>query len=110
MDSNTILVIVVALVFLVLALVAIFRFDKVKHNLEIFGIKIGIAGSKASETKKTRQGPVKDPGESAQNGKASIKIRGNVTGSELSAESSGDSEIEVGKDVKKTRIHAKGGK
>ena len=49
MDNNTVITAVIGVIFLVLALVAIFRFDKVKHSLEIFGIKMGISGSRNTE-------------------------------------------------------------
>lgn len=107
MDNNTIITAVIGIIFLVLALVAIFRFDKVKHSLEIFGIKLGISGSKNAD--KPKQGS-QDTGEIARSPNASIKVGGNVTESTLSAESPESSQIDVKKNVRKSKLRAKGGK
>ena len=107
MDNNTVITAVIGVIFLVLALVAIFRFDKVKHSLEIFGIKMGISGSR--NTEKQKRG-AQSAGEPARSQNASIKVGGNVTESTLSAESPEDSQIDVKKNVKKSKLQAKGGK
>ena len=110
MDTNTVIIgAVLAIVFLVLALVAIFRFDKVKNTFEIFGMKIGIWGSKADENNRPRRGPSKDIRQLGHHGKASIKIGGSVANSRISAESSTESEVDIRKDVKQSDIRAKGG-
>lgn len=109
MENSTIIAAVIVIVFFVLALVAIFRFDKVKNTFEGLGFKFGISGSRENKEEKTKQGSSKSRGEPASGGKSSIKIGGKVTDSRISSRSSNESEVEIKKDVEGSKIDSKGG-
>jgi len=106
MENNTTIVAAIAIVFFVLALVAIFRFDKVKNTFEGLGFKINIAGSKE---KKTKRSTSKDGDKAGQGGKATIKVGRDVKNSKLRAKSSHESGVDVKQDVEDSDIDVQGG-
>lgn len=109
MESNSIVVAVLGIIFFVLALVAIFRFDKVKNTFEGLGFKFGITGSRANSTKKTKQDSSKEIADAAPSGKSSIKIGGKVSRSRVSSKASRESTVDIKKDVEESKIESKGG-
>jgi len=109
METNTTAVAVIGIIIFVLALVTIFRFDKVKNTFEGFGLKLGITGSRESKEKKSKQGSLKDIGEPEPSGKSSVKIGGKVSDTRISSRSSNESEVDIKKDVERSKIDSKGG-
>jgi hypothetical protein len=105
METGNIVIAIVVLVFFVLALVAIFRYDKVKNTFEGLGLKLGITGSRGR--KRTKEDSSKN--DATTGGKSSIKIGGKVSGSNVSSISSGESDIDIKKDVEKSKVRSKGG-
>jgi len=107
-EMTMILTIALAIVFLVLALVAMLKYDSVKHFFKAFGFEIGIHGETdhKNRTKKAKQDS--DRPRSFDSGKASVKIGGTVSGSSVAAEGSGEGHIEIGKDMSTTRLRARG--
>jgi hypothetical protein len=111
METNTTVLAVIGIIFFVLALVAIFRFDKVKNTFEGLGFKFDITGSRENKGKKTRQSSSTDIDEEpAPSGKSSIKVGGSVSDSELFSKGSSESTVDVEKDVKKSKLRSEGGR
>lgn len=115
-EMTTQAVMVLAGVFLVLALVAILRYDRVKHFLKAFGVEMAIEGEKRPSRGRRPKGEAperedKDAMETVsppESGKASVTIGGRVSKSHVSSEGSGEGHIEVGKGVEGTGLRAKG--
>lgn len=109
METNATVVAVLGIIFLVLALVAIFRFDTVKNKFEGPGFKFDISGSRETKKKRTEQDAPEDVDEPEPSGKSSINIGGGVYNSELYSKGSSESAVDVKKDVKKSKIRSEGG-
>jgi hypothetical protein len=113
MDTTLIIALAVLVVFLILALVALFRFDSVKNTFEGLGFKMGITGTKRKAADKSSQKSTGERGEPARNeagGSAGVNIGGKVTDSLVSASGSEKGKIKVEKDVKESDLIASGRK
>lgn len=113
MDTTLVIALAVLAVFLILALVALFRFESVKNTFEGLGFKMGISGTKRKASTKSRQKGMEERSERAQEepgGTAAVNIGGKVTGSRVSASGSEKGRIKIEEDVKKSDLIASGKK
>ena len=110
MESNTVVVAVLAIVFFVLALVAIFRFDKVKNTFEGLGFKINVAGSRENKDNKTKKDSPKSTNRSATKGKSKVSVGGNIDDSQVLSDGADESLVDVKGDVKGSTIRSEAGK
>jgi hypothetical protein len=106
-----IIALVLIVVFFILAIVVIFRFDSVKNTFEGLGFKLGISGTKktaANRDKENNRSEEKDSQESGS--KAAVNIHGKVSSGSLVNAIGSQSSIKVGKDVLDSDLNAKGDK
>ncbi|MGE5221308.1 MAG: hypothetical protein ACM3PY_02650 [Omnitrophica WOR_2 bacterium] len=115
MDTTLIIALAVLAVFLILALVALFRFDSVKNTFEGLGFKMGISGTKRKASTSTKSSQIlteerSDRTQDATGGSAAVTIGGKVTDSLVSASGSEKGRIKVEEDVKKSDLISSGRK
>ena len=107
MSETALLIIVLAVIFLVLALVAIFRYDSVQNVLEVLGIKLRIQGKRSRKNgkDKARQeiGSEKEP-ESSVTPRSTLTVGGGVADSNLQSESAGDASVDIGEGVDRSSL------
>jgi hypothetical protein len=105
MSQETIIALSVIGVFLILGLIALFRFKSVKQTFEGLGFKIGISSSNPSQ--KRRPG-AKDPADEGETGIAAARIGGRLSSTNVNALGKRSGTVTVGKDVIQSDIRASG--
>ena len=112
MSDTVIALIVVAAVFLIIALVIAFRFDSVKNSFQgPGGVKFDISGSRRQSRRNNRESQESDQSKETvhSGGTASISIGGQVDASNLTANAASGGRIEVRKDVNDSDLLVRGG-